>query len=253
MVGFFARFMKITSVILLSLALVFLLRMVVRIFLGPSRQVHDLLARYPAAEQTSVFLPSRPVSWRVWQEPRVVCATIDEMRRQGWTYLRSSRVQAGRLTLRGVTLHFIRTDGFKTSHAAWRSLDSMKGVRLLLGVLALAACMALGGCAGHRAEVRKQWWPTAGELRTRLARLQPGMTVDEVTEILGVTLLAGPIVGLAPAFYEFPGPYRPRNPTDRVNRPDYDLTLIFDRSHEVSLSAGALTFSGQAKMEPWPR
>ncbi len=110
--------MKITSIILLSFALVFLLRLVVRIFLGPARQVHDLLARYPDAEQTSVFLPSRPISWRVWREPRAVSAKIDEMRRQGWTYLRSSRVQAGRLTLRGVTLHFIRTDGFKMNHAA---------------------------------------------------------------------------------------------------------------------------------------
>jgi len=86
-----------------------LLRMVLGTIFRPARQVHDLLTKYPDAEQTSVFLPSRPISWRIWREPRVVCAKIDEMRKQGWAYLRSSRVQDGRLTLHGVTLHFIRT------------------------------------------------------------------------------------------------------------------------------------------------
>ena len=110
--------MKTTTIILLCFALAFLLRMVLRIIFRPTVQVHDLLAKHPDAEQTSVFLLSRPISWRIWQEPRAVCAKIDEMKKRGWTYLRSSRVLAGRLTLRGVTLHFIRTDGFKTSHAA---------------------------------------------------------------------------------------------------------------------------------------
>jgi hypothetical protein len=101
--------MKTTSIILLCFVLVFLLRMVLGIIFRPVRQVHDLLSKYPDADQTSVFLPSRPISWRIWREPQAVCAKIDEMRKQGWTYLRSSRVQDGRLTLHGVTLQFIRT------------------------------------------------------------------------------------------------------------------------------------------------
>jgi hypothetical protein len=93
--------------------------MVLRIIFGPARQVHQLLEKYPDADQTSVFVPSSPISiWRIWREPREICAKIDEMKKQGWIYLRSSRSQDGRLTLRGATLHFIRTDGFKTRHAA---------------------------------------------------------------------------------------------------------------------------------------
>ena len=72
---------------------------------------------YPDAEQTSVFLPALP-PWPLGREQRQICVKIDEMRKQGWTYLRSSRVKDGRLTLRGVTLHFIRTDGFKPRPAA---------------------------------------------------------------------------------------------------------------------------------------
>ena len=110
--------MKTTSIVLLCFALAFLIRMALRIVFRPSVQVHDLLAKYPDAEQTSVFLPSLPISWRIWREPRAVCTKIDEMRKRGWIFLRSSRVQAGRLTLRGVTLHFIRTERVKTSYAA---------------------------------------------------------------------------------------------------------------------------------------
>lgn len=106
------------TIILVCLLSAYFLRLVLGIVFGPARQVYGLLAKRPDAEQTSVFLPSLPISWRVWQEPRAVCAKIAEMKKQGWSYLRSSRVQDGRLTLRGVTLHFIRTDGFKTSHAA---------------------------------------------------------------------------------------------------------------------------------------
>jgi hypothetical protein len=107
------------------------------------------------------------------------------------------------------------------------SLNSVKGIRPFVGFWVLAACAALAGCAGHRLEAGKQWWPTSGELRTRLASLQAGMTVNEVNKVLGVTLLEGPIVSLAaPVTYEFPGPYRPRNPAER---PDYDLSVVFDR------------------------
>lgn len=111
--------MKYMIIILWCAGAAYLLRKVLGIIFGPARQVHQLLEKYPDAEQTSVFLPSLPISfWHIWREPRVICAKIGEMKKRGWTYLRSSRVQAGRLTLRGVTLHFIRTDDFKTRHAA---------------------------------------------------------------------------------------------------------------------------------------
>jgi hypothetical protein len=87
MVGLHQTLMKFTSIILLCFALVFLMRMVLRIIFAPASQVHDLLTQYRDAEQTSVFLPSRPISWRIWREPRVVCAKIDEMRKLGWAYL----------------------------------------------------------------------------------------------------------------------------------------------------------------------
>jgi len=111
--------MKYMIIILWCAGAAYLLRKVLGIIFGPARQVHQLLETYPDAEQTSVVRPSLPISfWHIWRAPRGVCAKIGEMKQRGWTYLRSSRVQAGRLTLSGVTLHFIRTDGSKTSHAA---------------------------------------------------------------------------------------------------------------------------------------
>ena len=107
--------MKYTTIILLCLVVAYLLRTVLVVILRPARNVHDLLTRYPDAEQTSVFLPGLPISlFHFWREPRLMCTKIEDMRKLGWTYLRSSRVQDGRLTLRGVTLHFIRTDGCKS-------------------------------------------------------------------------------------------------------------------------------------------
>ncbi len=107
--------MKYTTIILLCLVVVYLLRTVLVIILRPTRNIHDLLTKYPDAEQTSIFLPGLPISLLYfWREPRQVCTKIEEMRKRGWTYLRSSRVQDGRLTLRGVTLHFIHTDGCKS-------------------------------------------------------------------------------------------------------------------------------------------
>ncbi len=111
--------MKYAPIILLCFISAYLVRMVVGVMLGPARRFHELLQKYPDAEQASVFLPSLPVSfWRVWKEPREICAKIEEMRKQGWTYLQSGRSQDRRLTLRGVTLHFIRTGDCATGHAA---------------------------------------------------------------------------------------------------------------------------------------
>lgn len=108
--------MKYTTIIVLCFVSAYLLRMVLGSIFGPARQVHQLLEKYPDAEQTSVFLPLLPSSfWQFWTIPREICAMIDEMKKQGWTYLRSSRLEDGRLTSRGVTLHFIRTD-FMMSH-----------------------------------------------------------------------------------------------------------------------------------------
>jgi hypothetical protein len=71
------------------------------------RRVQKLLTKYPDAEQTSVFVPASPISpWRVWTD---FGSKIEEdMKKQGWIYLRTSHVHDGRLTLSGVTLHFIR-------------------------------------------------------------------------------------------------------------------------------------------------
>ena len=72
------------------------------------RRVQKLLTKYPDAEQTSVFVPSGSVRpWRVWTD---LGSKIEvDMKKQGWTFLRSSRVRDGRQTLSGVTLHFVRT------------------------------------------------------------------------------------------------------------------------------------------------
>jgi len=73
------------------------------------RRTQNLLAKYPDAEQTSLFVPVDSVRsrWRVWTD----CgAKIQEdMKKQGWTFLRCSRVHDGHVTFSGVTLHFIRT------------------------------------------------------------------------------------------------------------------------------------------------
>ena len=72
------------------------------------RRVQKLLTKYPDAEQTSVFVPSGSVRpWRVWTD---LGSKIEvDMKKQGWTFLRSSHVRDSRVTLSGVTLHFIRT------------------------------------------------------------------------------------------------------------------------------------------------
>jgi hypothetical protein len=109
--------MKYTTIILLCFVSAYVLRKVLGVVFGPARHVHQLLAKYPDAEQTSVFLPSLPSSfWQMWRKHREIFAKIEEMKKQGWTYLRNSRSQDGRLTLRGATLHFIRTDDPKTRH-----------------------------------------------------------------------------------------------------------------------------------------
>jgi len=74
------------------------------------RQARALLAEYPGAERTSVYLELHS-TW-AWDKQREIDAKIAEMRPQGWTFLRAMEASPLR-TLRswggGLTLHFIRT------------------------------------------------------------------------------------------------------------------------------------------------
>lgn len=82
------------------------------------RRAKGLLARYPGAEQTSVYLELHRAFGR--EKRREIDARIAEMQSRGWTFLRGSEASPLR-TLRswggGLNLHFIRADG-KENHAA---------------------------------------------------------------------------------------------------------------------------------------
>jgi hypothetical protein len=109
---------------------------VLDIFFGQARRVHKLLTKFPDAEQTSLFLPSSSIGhlairpWRVWIDfgPK-----IEEMKKQGWTYLRTSQVRDGCLTLSGVTLHFIRTDGSRRVMPPNKSRGCVKSADMNFG------------------------------------------------------------------------------------------------------------------------
>jgi hypothetical protein len=117
MLGCIARFMNSSTIVICVAAGALALPKVFGDIFG-FRRVHRLLKKYPNAEQTSLFVPSSSVRrpWRVW--PEVGSKIEADMKKQGWTFLRCSRVHDSHVTLSGVTLHFIRTDGFKTRHAA---------------------------------------------------------------------------------------------------------------------------------------
>jgi len=70
----------------------------------------EILAQYPGAEQTSVYLELH--STFPGDKQREIDAKIAEMQPQGWTFLRAMEASPLR-TLRswggGLTLHFIRT------------------------------------------------------------------------------------------------------------------------------------------------
>jgi hypothetical protein len=93
--------------IALFLASFFLLRLIDTLFVRPRRRVRVLLAQYPDAEQTSVFLPwHSPWFLGTWGKQREIFAKIAEMKAQGWTFVQTVRSQGG-----GATLHFIRING----------------------------------------------------------------------------------------------------------------------------------------------
>ena len=101
----FALVMKYIALFLASFVL---FRLIDTLFVRPKRRVRVLLAQYPDAEQISVFPPSLPASfWQIWGKQREIFAKIDEMKAQGWTFLRTIRSPGG-----GATLHFIRTKDF---------------------------------------------------------------------------------------------------------------------------------------------
>ena len=102
-----------TSILLCAISAI-LLSVSMSAFLAPrlrmERRASALLAQYPGAEQTSVFLKLH--STFAWNKQREVDAKTAEMQPQGWTFLRLSAASPLRtfsLWGGGVTLHFIRT------------------------------------------------------------------------------------------------------------------------------------------------
>jgi hypothetical protein len=81
------------------------------------RRAHALLAQYPGAKRTSVYLSFH--STLADGKKREIDAKVAEMKAQGWTLLRYMETNPLR-TIRswggGLTLHFIRTHDSETSH-----------------------------------------------------------------------------------------------------------------------------------------
>ena len=97
--------------ILAPIALVFLvvLALVLPRRIQAERRARTLLAQFPGAPQTSVYLPLRS-SW-AWTKQREIEGKIAEMKAEGWLFLRS-REASPRRTIRswggGLNLEFIR-------------------------------------------------------------------------------------------------------------------------------------------------
>jgi hypothetical protein len=91
-----------TAVVLVPLVIVPRFRM--------ERRARALLAQYPDAEQTSVYLELH--STFAGGKQREIDARIAEMQPQGWTFLRAMEASPLRTICSwggGLTLHFIRT------------------------------------------------------------------------------------------------------------------------------------------------
>ncbi|MHC5026525.1 MAG: hypothetical protein ACYTGR_07160 [Planctomycetota bacterium] len=74
------------------------------------RRARELLSLSPDAERTSIYLSLG--STFSWGKQREIDARIDEMREEGWTYLRAREANPLRTILPwggGVNLDFIRT------------------------------------------------------------------------------------------------------------------------------------------------
>jgi hypothetical protein len=95
--------------------IVFLIILQKRVQMG--QRARALLAQYPHAEQTSVYIAFRSGWWAGKQ--REMDTKIAEMAAAGWTFLRATEANPLR-TIRswggGLTLHFIRTNDSDPRH-----------------------------------------------------------------------------------------------------------------------------------------
>jgi hypothetical protein len=81
------------------------------------RRAHVLLARFPDAERTSVYLPLRS-GWAGGKRKEME-AKISEMNDAGWTFLRATEASPWRTLCSwggGLNLHFIREDFAEDGH-----------------------------------------------------------------------------------------------------------------------------------------
>jgi hypothetical protein len=74
-----------------------------------ARKAREILAQYPDAERTSVYIQYQSVTWKHKRE--VLEAKIAEMKADGWTFLRGTEAPWGTpiTWAGGETLHFVRT------------------------------------------------------------------------------------------------------------------------------------------------
>jgi hypothetical protein len=74
-----------------------------------ARRARALLAQFPDAERTSVYIQFQSVSWKHKNE--VLDAKIAEMKVAGWTFLRATEApfETPITWAGGETLHFVRT------------------------------------------------------------------------------------------------------------------------------------------------
>ena len=117
------RFMNIYLLLYILAPIAFLL-VIVLVFVLPrriqmERRARALLAQHPHAERTSVYLALHS-TW-AGQKQREIDAKIEEMKAQGWTFLRGIEANPLRTICSwggGLTLHFVRTHDSETRHAA---------------------------------------------------------------------------------------------------------------------------------------
>ena len=115
--------MNIERLLYILIPVAFVLVIVLTYTLPPrikmERRARSLLAQHPDAERTSVYLALNS-TWAS-QKQREIDAKIEEMRAQGWTFLRGMEANPLRTLCSwggGLTLRFIRTYDSKTKHVA---------------------------------------------------------------------------------------------------------------------------------------
>lgn len=73
------------------------------------RRARQLLAEYPEAEQTTVYLQFHSISWK--EKQKAHDTLVAEMASKGWTFLKGSEANLLRTSMTwagGVNMHFIR-------------------------------------------------------------------------------------------------------------------------------------------------